>query len=79
MRVHNNEKPYICGYPGCFAKFAQQNNLTTHSKIHSLNNTKGKKEIDDLLNFHNNIIKFNSKFKKFNSKLIELNKLALIG
>ena len=79
MRVHNNEKPYICGYPGCFAKFAQQNNLTTHLKIHSLNNTKDKKEIDDLLNFHNNIIKFNSKFKKFNSKLIELNKIALFG
>ena len=79
MRVHNKEKPYICGYPGCFAKFAQQNNLTTHLKIHSFNSSKEKKELDDLLNFHNNIIQFNSKFKKFNTKLLELNKIALNG
>ena len=43
MRLHTNEKPYICGYPGCFAKFAQQNNLTTHRRIHTNNLVKEEK------------------------------------
>jgi rubrerythrin len=77
MRIHTNEKPYICGYPGCFAKFAQQNNLTTHCKIHTNNSDKDEKEKNILLNFHNSIMKFNN--KSFNAKLIELNKIALNG
>ena len=77
MRIHTNEKPYICGYPGCFAKFAQQNNLATHCKIHTNNSVKDEKEKDILLNFHNSILKFNN--KSFNAKLIELNKIALNG
>lgn len=77
MRIHTNEKPYICGYPGCFAKFAQQNNLTTHCKIHTNNSVKVEKEKKILLNFHNSIMKFNN--KSFNAKLIELNKIALNG
>ena len=58
MRVHNNEKPYICGYPGCFAKFAQQNNLKTHSKIHKTSLIKEEEEIKFLLDYHNEIIRF---------------------
>ena len=77
MRIHNNEKPYICGHPGCFAKFAQLNNLTTHSKTHNNLSIKEEKEKNILLNFHENIIKFNSKTKKLNTKLSELNKIAL--
>ena len=77
MRVHNNEKPYICGHPGCFAKFAQQNNLTTHSKIHSISLSNNEKEIAILLDYHNKIIKFNKNNKNLNLKLLELNNIAL--
>ena len=54
MRVHNNEKPYICTYPGCFAKFAQKNNLNSHSKIHLHNLIKENNEIEKLKTSHNN-------------------------
>ena len=77
MRVHNNEKPYICGDPGCFAKFAQQNNLKTHSKIHKTSVIKEEEEIKFVLDYHNEIIRFNNKIKKFSSKLLDLNKIAL--
>ena len=79
MRVHNNEKPYICGYPGCFAKFAQRNNLNTHSKIHIYNTQRENDEIKMILEYHNNIIKFNKKEKKLLTKLEELNKMAFNG
>ena len=58
MRVHNNEKPYICGYPGCFAKFAQRNNLNTHSKIHINNLVKENDEIKMVLKYHNILINY---------------------
>ena len=77
MRVHNNEKPYICGYPGCFAKFAQKNNLNTHNKTHNNNLLKENDEEKILVNYYNNIIKFNNKSKSLISKLEELNKIAL--
>ena len=56
MRIHNNEKPYICGHPGCFDKFAQLNNLTTHSKIHNNNSIKE----------NNKTKKLNAKFLQLN-------------
>lgn len=40
MRIHNNEKPYSCTHPGCYAKFIQYNNFLRHLKSHSEENKK---------------------------------------
>ena len=73
MRVHNNEKPYICTYPGCFAKFAQKNNLNSHSKIHLHNLIKENNEIEKLKTSHIN------ERKNIIFKLEETKKNALNG
>ena len=79
MRVHNNEKPYICTYPGCFAKFAQKNNLNSHSKIHLHNLVKENNEIKKLKNSQNNTLKSNNERKNIIFKLEETKKIALNG
>lgn len=79
LRIHNNEKPYICTYPGCFARFVQQNNLAHHLETHK-NKSKNNKEYKK-----NNYNKYKNKIMKFSSndnynifsKLDFLNDMAL--
>ncbi|KAJ2498366.1 hypothetical protein GGH96_004351 [Coemansia sp. RSA 1972] len=34
IRSHTGEKPYECGYPGCFKRFSVRSNMRRHEKLH---------------------------------------------
>ena len=34
LRVHNNQKPFACDYPGCNRAYAHKSNVTSHKRTH---------------------------------------------
>ena len=35
VRIHNNERPFVCEWDGCDKAFAQKCNLTRHKRCHT--------------------------------------------
>lgn len=79
LKIHTNEKLYICTFPGCFRKFSQYCNLSNHLKSHEnieFTINKGKsKEIDNFRKKVNDCMKE----KNILNKLIFLNNVSLNG
>ena len=63
MKIHKNDKFYICNYQHCLRKFNQFSNLELHKKLyHFENNKKINHTINNILNSFNQVIvgEFNS-------------------
>lgn len=76
LRIHNKEKPYTCTYPGCYAKFIQQNHLISHTKKHN-RETKSEEDHRKQIGYHKEIIKLFNGNKSIITKLSILNNMAL--
>jgi hypothetical protein len=57
LKIHKNEKFYVCNYQHCYRKFNQLSNLELHKKLyHFENNKKINHTINNILNSFNQVI-----------------------
>ncbi len=79
MKIHNREKPYLCTFPGCFAKFSEQNNLNYHYKTHFKLFGKKSDKKKSISEYHKKIFRYSKNSNNLDeivNKLISINNMA---